>query len=217
MNGCCMSHPAPRLLVIPGLHGSGPDHWQTWLERRHRSSRRVEQADWAQANLDAWAARIADTLAAEPAGPWFAVAHSFGALAVLQHLCTAHAHAQPSRQTPTGTGVVAALLVAPADPVRHAVHTRLLQRSPLREITLVTSSNDPWLPTHAALGWAHRWGARLVDIGDAGHINPASGFSRWPYALQWVDKQAQQCRAERRAETAEMAEAATLREPLMAH
>jgi predicted alpha/beta hydrolase family esterase len=43
----------PRL-VVPGLHGSGPTHWQSWLEARHAGSRRMQVGDWTP-QLDDWA------------------------------------------------------------------------------------------------------------------------------------------------------------------
>ncbi len=45
---------------------------------------------------------------------------------------------------------------------------------------LAASSTGPW----AAIGWSRRlaeqWGARFVDLGDAGHVNPEAGFGPWP-------------------------------------
>jgi predicted alpha/beta hydrolase family esterase len=34
------------ILIVPGVNGSGPDHWQTRWERKLSTARRVEQADW---------------------------------------------------------------------------------------------------------------------------------------------------------------------------
>jgi predicted alpha/beta hydrolase family esterase len=34
------------LLIVPGLGGSGPDHWQTRWEQKLSTARRVEQSDW---------------------------------------------------------------------------------------------------------------------------------------------------------------------------
>ncbi|MCA3243601.1 MAG: alpha/beta hydrolase [Rubrivivax sp.] len=190
---CCP--PRPRLLVVPGLHGSGPDHWQSWLQRRTPGSRRVEQQDGSQPDLDAWAARIGATLEAEPPGPWIAVAHSFGALALVQHLLgTAPAD--------DGAGVVSALLVAPASPVRFGVGPRLARRVSSAELLVLTSGNDPWLPTELALTWAHAWGARLTDLGDLGHVNPASGFGPWPQVLPFIERLRQRQQAAQRARAA---------------
>jgi predicted alpha/beta hydrolase family esterase len=45
---------------------------------------------------------------------------------------------------------------------------------------LAASSTDRW----AAIDWsrllAKQWGARFVDLGDVGHVNPDAGFGPWP-------------------------------------
>ena len=38
---------------------------------------------------------------------------------------------------------------------------------------------------------AHDWGSRLVDIGEAGHLNPASGYGPWPLAHAFIEQLAQ--------------------------
>jgi predicted alpha/beta hydrolase family esterase len=48
---------APRLLIVPGLHDSGPAHWQSWLEAQEPGARRVVQRDWQAPDLERWAAR----------------------------------------------------------------------------------------------------------------------------------------------------------------
>lgn len=188
--GCCGA-PRPRLLVVPGLHGSGSDHWQSWLQRRTPGSRRVEQLDWHTPDLGAWAARIRHTLQAEPPGPWIAAAHSFGCLAVVQHLL--------SPEVDADRPVVAALLAAPASPWRFGVDALLMRRVTRAALTVLASSNDPWLPTEAALGWAHAWGARLTDLGDAGHVNTASGHGPWPQVLPHLERLRQRWHAAQRA------------------
>jgi predicted alpha/beta hydrolase family esterase len=35
-----------RVLILPGLGNSGPDHWQSHWERGDAACRRVEQDDW---------------------------------------------------------------------------------------------------------------------------------------------------------------------------
>lgn len=46
------------VLVLPGLGGSGPEHWQSDFERRNPGFRRVDQADWDQPQRDAWIATL---------------------------------------------------------------------------------------------------------------------------------------------------------------
>lgn len=157
--------PDIRFIIVPGLHGSGPDHWQTHWERALSASR-VEQDDWSHADLDLWAARIASASVSDPR-PAVLIAHSFG--------CLATAAAWPRLRAV----VQALLLVAPANPARFGIGDRL-PRTPLGvPSSLVASRNDPWMPYDAAIMLAADWQAELHDAGQAGHINAASGHGHW--------------------------------------
>ena len=57
--------------------------------------------------------------------------------------------------------------------------------------TLVLSNTDPWLSLHAGQRWAQRWGVPAISMGDAGHINIASGHATLPLARNWVLAQEQ--------------------------
>ncbi len=35
---------------------------------------------------------------------------------------------------------------------------------------------------------AQGWGSRLVDLGEVGHLNPASGYGEWPGAQAFIDE-----------------------------
>ena len=181
-----------RLLVVPGLNDSPPEHWQSWLQSFHRDSVRVVQRHWQQPDLERWATRIGSTVAHAGAGPWVAVAHSFGALALVQHLA-----ATPS------SPIRAALLVAPADPDKFGIAELLPSRALPVPTTLVLSRSDPWLAASAGRRWAACWGGQVIDLGNAGHINVASGFRTLPLARRWVQAAEQRlAREERPADTA---------------
>jgi predicted alpha/beta hydrolase family esterase len=76
------------------------------------------------------------------------------------------------------------LLGVRADPQRSAGVGRFLPQSAFScPSILVASRNDPWLKPEAARTWAERWGSRLIDVGDAGHVNVESGHGPWPLAL----------------------------------
>lgn len=173
-------------LVVPGLHGSGPEHWQTWMERRIPGARRVEQADWDSPVLARWAGSVRRQIDRAEGAVWI-VAHSFGCLAAVV--------AAADRRD----RVAGALLVAPADPDRFSpqgVRNPGAERFPdsigplLPPAALgfpsavVASANDPWLPLAKAAYWADRWGSRILFIGDAGHVNTESGFGPWPRGLE---------------------------------
>ncbi len=169
-----------RLLVIPGLHDSGPAHWQTWLQGLHRDSVRVVQDDWERADLEAWATRIEQTLREAGPGPWLAVAHSFGCLAL------AHVLGRRGQAWATSAGLQATLLVAPADPHKFDVATRPPTTALPLHGALIASESDPWMRLTDALGWAQRWGLHAINLGDAGHINAEAGYGPLPVARRWV-------------------------------
>lgn len=170
-------------LIVPGLHGSGPDHWQSWLENEIPGARRVRDIDWEAPVLARWAAAVRSEIDDAPSGVWI-VAHSFGCLASV-----IAAADRPAR-------VAGLLLVAPAEPRRfsligqvdaHALAASLddaLPGHPLPVASVVVASrNDPWLAFDRAEALAERWGCRLLDAGEAGHINAESGYGPWPAGL----------------------------------
>lgn len=172
-----------RVLVIPGLRNSGDAHWQTWLQGQYRGALRVQQDDWDRPDVEAWSQRIAQTITrASAETEWVAVAHSFGCLALTHYL------AQQTATAKQGRGCInSALLVAPADPDKFGISDKLPGEGLGIASTLIASETDPWMPLDRAKLWAHAWGSRLVNLGDAGHINVESGYGPWPLARYWVD------------------------------
>jgi len=165
-----------RLVVVPGLHGSDAAHWQSWLERQVPGALRVEQEDWRTPDLARWSRRVVETVERAGPGAHVLVAHSFG--------CLAAAHAL---QAGGLESIARVLLVAPAEPAKFGVEAALPQR-PLRcPSTLVASETDPWMSAASARAWATRWGCGWVNLGDAGHVNVASGFGPFPLARDWVE------------------------------
>lgn len=173
----------PTTLIVPGFHGSGPTHWQSWMETAIPNARRVRGIDWEMPALARWAAAVRREIDAAPVGVWI-VAHSFGCLATI-----AAAADRPAR-------VAGVLLVAPAEPQRFsltgladsgAAITSVDASLPMQALptssVLVASRNDPWLAFERASALAERWGGSLIDAGRAGHINADSGFGPWPAGL----------------------------------
>ena len=165
---------AAPVLIIPGLGGSGPEHWQSLWQARLPNAQRVEQADWDKPDRADWIAQLDAAVAQSRESP-ILVAHSLSCALVA---CWAAAHSRP---------VHGALLVAPAD-VDSDTHTppeahvfRSMPMTPLPFPTIVAaSSDDPYVAFRRALDMAKAWGAELVDIGEAGHINTSAGYGEWP-------------------------------------
>ncbi|MFP3889237.1 alpha/beta hydrolase [uncultured Ralstonia sp.] len=170
------------VLTVPGLHGSGPGHWQSHWEHRFADWQRVEQDDWGTPDLRQWSARVGETVrAVQAARPRqgvraVLVAHSFGCLASLHWAMQAR------------SAVAGVLLVAPADPDKFGVADLLPQRALPFPAIVVASRNDPWLSYCQAVEWGIRWGAEIVDAGHAGHINADSGLGDWAPGLALLDR-----------------------------
>lgn len=164
---------AAPVLIIPGLGGSGPEHWQSrWQPRL--GAIRVEQADWDKPDRNDWIARI-DRAIASAKEPPILIAHSMSCAVVV---CWATEHKRP---------VHSALLVAPADiesdahtpPETHVFRPLPMKRLPFPTI-VAASRNDPYVAFEHAIEMAKAWGAELFDAGNAGHINSVAGLGEWP-------------------------------------
>lgn len=155
-----------RVLVVPGLHGSDSDHWQTRWQKLYPWFERVNQADWHRPKIDAWSERLGQALR-RSTQPALIVAHSFGCLTAVH--CIAGG-------APSVAGV---LLVAPADPEKFGVAEALRNAVLSCPSIVIGSANDPWMEAQRASDWARRWGSDFVDAGALGHINAESGLGDW--------------------------------------
>lgn len=171
------------ILIVPGWSSSGHDHWQSRWERTLKTARRIEQESWLEPEREAWVGRIIET-AVETTRPIVLVAHSLGVAAV----------AHVAGRIPKGF-VSGAFLVAPADVDNAASWPETeglmldgnasgfaplpLAPFPFPSV-LIASSTDPYCTIDRAKTLADAWGATLVEAGDAGHINSASGHGPWP-------------------------------------
>ena len=50
----------------------------------------------------------------------------------------------------------------------------------------MASANDYYVRLERAQQFAKAWGSKLVNIGDAGHINVAAGFGAWEQGLEFL-------------------------------
>jgi len=166
-----------RTLILPGLHNSDPDHWQSRWEAEDETLQRVIQDDWETPHCAEWVARLEQAL--ERTGTeTLLVAHSAG--------CALVAHWAVGCQRGRVRG---ALLVAPSDPEAANFPSGPTGFAPMPLVrfpfptVVVASSNDPFVTVVRARTFAKAWGSKFVMIGEAGHINSASGFGDWPKGL----------------------------------
>lgn len=181
------------ILVVPGLNGSGPGHWQHYFVADHEQAALVEQADWVNPQAGRWLHRLEQAVIANPGA--LIIGHSLGSILAARLASSSVASL-----------VGGALLVAPADIERTStLHARTYEfgtipLAPLPFPTLVVASRDDvYMERDKARDIAAAWRAPFLDIGKAGHINIASGFGRWAQVDELVEQVI--ARIERRAAT----------------
>jgi predicted alpha/beta hydrolase family esterase len=162
-----------RILLLPGLYDSGPDHWQSHWERTLPDATRVVQRDWETPARAEWVATL--ERAVEESGPdTVLVGHSTGCALI------AFWAAETTRT------VRGALLVAPSDTERAGYpkgptgwRPMPMSRLPFPSI-VVASTNDEYASLDRARDFAEAWGSSFLNIGAVGHINSASQLGDWP-------------------------------------
>ncbi|GAA3858438.1 hypothetical protein GCM10022243_25150 [Saccharothrix violaceirubra] len=182
----------PYVLVLHGLNGSGPTHWQNWLAGElARHGGLVDLPEFSEPDApdrQRWLDELRGHLAAAPTSlERVVVAHSLAGLLWLHHAASG---VDPVLR------VDRVLLVAPPAPdfageplIAGFLHPRL-DPTALRQAgvstRLVLGEGDPYctLAQGKALAEAVRIEVDVVVGG--GHLNVGSGYGSWPAVLKWV-------------------------------
>jgi predicted alpha/beta hydrolase family esterase len=172
----------PRVVFVPGIGNSGPDHWQSIWAASLPGSIWVEQRDWDRPVRDEWVAALARDLRRVD-GPKVIVAHSLGCLVVAEA-------ADELRQAE----VTGALLVAVPDvhgpnfPAEATGFRPALSLGMPVPSLLVASTDDPYGTYAHAEAVARRWGSELVAVGAKGHVNARSNLGAWPVGRALLER-----------------------------
>ena len=166
-------------LIVPGLGNSGPEHWQTYFENSGSNFHRVEQTNWDAPTCADWIAAIDNKISEFDPATVVLIGHSLG--------CATIAHwAKTYQRTIKG-----ALLVAPSDleAPQYTFTAIGFAPIPLEKIgfktIVVASADDVWVSLERAKFFAEHWGTTLfINLGNAGHINVASGHTNWEEGLK---------------------------------
>ena len=154
------------ILLVPGRPDPSPDHWISRWERSLRTASLVTPPA-SPTELPAWSANLAGRAAQGPR-PSLIVAHGAGASLIAD-----------SAGELAAAGVIGAIIVAPlttGDP--HSSPQPLAFPS-----IVIASRTSPDMPFEDAADLARAWGAEIVDAGEAGGIDDASGHGPWPEGL----------------------------------
>lgn len=161
------------IVILPGIGGSGELHWQTRWEKTNPRYRRFQPTDWNRPDLEDWISAL-DRAVGTASKPPVLVAHSLACLLV--------AHWQLVSTAP----VTGAFLVAVPNPQSEAFPTEAASfanppPSKFRFPSLIiASANDPYGTIEHARERASQWGSGIVEVGELGHVNEASGLGDWP-------------------------------------
>jgi len=175
------------VVILPGLGGSGPEHWQSWLAGRLADGHQVRFPDLP--NLDApvladWLTALGATLDGLPDGGYDVVCHSLAGLLWLHHAARRPAGPRPAR----------VLLVAPPSPRTAIPELRTFVPPPLDAdavrraaggTVLVCADNDPYCPEGAALAYGRPLKLPVTVLPGQAHLNTEAGYGPWPAVEQW--------------------------------
>lgn len=179
------------VLIIPGLRDHVAEHWQTLLAEKLPNVCTVPPLEEDKLSCKARVDAVQQQLD-KISGPVILVAHSAGVLMV--------AHWAAAYERP----IKGALLATPPDlnstwPANYPTPESLqangwspLPTGPLPFPSIVAASaNDHLASLEAVAEMAHNWQSELVNLGNVGHLNPASGFGPWSQAedlIRQLDK-----------------------------
>jgi predicted alpha/beta hydrolase family esterase len=170
-----------RHLLVPGRGVPRPEHWmRRWADARP-DYRWAPFPPGPPFDVERRVAALHEAVMADEE-PAVLIAHSAGCITTVVWACR---HTGP---------VHGALLVAPPyvdpqwtpGPDDFGSRVMPLDRLPFRSI-LVASRTDPHATFAQSRQYADSWGSELVDAGDAGHIETASGYGPWPAGERLVD------------------------------
>lgn len=164
-------------LIVPGLGNSGPEHWQTYFENTIPNFTRIQQSDWDTPACEDWIKNIDDMVTTFEPSSIVLIGHSLGCSAI------ANWAVKYKRE------IKGAMLVAPSDleAPNYTFPTKGFSPTPLEKLgfnsIVVASSNDIWVSLDRAKYFASSWGSEFINIGEAGHVNVASGHTNWEEGL----------------------------------
>jgi uncharacterized protein len=178
---------APAFLILHGLSGSGPGHWQPWLAERLRASgHEVHLPDLPDPDMpdpETWVRELLRALGGVEGDERVVICHSLSCLAWLavcpeidEPVDRVALVAPPSR----GAGLPE---IEPFFPVTATAHD--VARGG-RSTRLICADDDPYCPE----GAAELYGAPLglpVDLHPGrGHLNVDAGLGPWPAMEAWA-------------------------------
>ncbi|MDD2356876.1 MAG: alpha/beta hydrolase [Thiovulaceae bacterium] len=173
-----------KTLILHGWGGSDFPHWQSYLASELAkdygtvSFPLLKDKDTPQ--KDVWMAQVQEIL--EDFKPDIVVCHSLANI-LWFHLCN---------EKKINTQIKKLFLVAPPsltcklEELSTFFPVAIPKELYAKNVTLITSTNDPYLNQEEALSLAKALEVNHTVLTDAGHINAASGYGAWEEIISLV-------------------------------
>ena len=180
-------------IILHGLGGSGPAHWQSWLYKELLDAGEnvyyPTLPNYDNPHKDEWMQTLEHTFQTISSDHITVIAHSLGCILWLQF---AQKHDQKIKNI-----VKRVILVAPPSPyLDHQIIQRFFPL-PIKGkgtvqsyncILQIQSTNDPYCSVEDS-HYFKRLGIKQLLVVDKGHINIESGFGKWPWILDYCMEQ----------------------------
>jgi len=174
-----------RVLLLHGWGGSDYPHWQSWIAGEIAKNYGevyfplLKNPHFPTKN--AWLMQVKEIL--KEYKPEVVICHSL-ANTLWFHLV----------QEVKVEGIEHLLLVAPPsnscdiETLKTFFPCKVPSDLQAKNITLVTSTNDPYMQSDEAKALAQKIDAEHIILENAGHINADSGYGEWPFVKEYMEK-----------------------------
>jgi len=170
-----------KILLLHGWGGSDFPHWQSWLAgelaKDYGCVNLLKFSNFDEPKFDVWMSELENTL--ENFKPDIVICHSL-ANTLWFHLCNKKQINEISKL----------YLVAPpsmecnVEEIKEFFPVKIPNNLYAKDITLVTSTNDPYMSEDEAKELKNRLNVRTKTLLNAGHINSDSGYGKWEWMLK---------------------------------
>lgn len=178
-----------KIVFIPGLGGSGENHWQSIWVKKMSNTLMVDFENMDAPVLEEWLKTFNEVMS-KVSEPTVLVAHSLGC-SLVAHWIKRNRDENvvewvQGNEKENEVKIAAVMMVACAD-VDSEEHTPDIVRSfaplPLNKMpypsVLVISENDPYVEKERASYFAAKWSSKPIFIGNKDHISSGPLVGEW--------------------------------------